>query len=157
MEADQRTPFRLPVQLMNNPSVLPVFRNDCLFTACLRLPAGWRLGIVGGAVRLDSIAPEIRPEFRQGEAGIGVDKCLAELHSRLAAWARAEIEIFDRSADLLRQSATLVGFGGKKVSPEIHVVSTNKSVSAAIVDQNDMLSMRFALPDQIFLHVDQFD
>lgn len=114
------------------------------------------LYVVARCNRVDPITPQVRPKVGEGETWISLDQILAELCAWFASRSRAKIEVLDGATDPLGESAPLVRLGSEEPGSKIHV-STENSVSAVTIDQNDLLEKRFALPLQIFLHVDQND
>jgi hypothetical protein len=115
------------------------------------------LRVIARCVRVDSVTPQVGSKVGQGETWVSLNELLAELCAWLTTRSCAKIEILDGPADLRGERASLVGFGSEKPASKIHVVSTEKSCSAANIDQNDLRLKHFALLYQIFLHVDQND
>ncbi|MDP9651915.1 hypothetical protein [Paraburkholderia caledonica] len=108
-------------------------------------------------MRLDPVAPNIGPKLSEREARIRFNKLLAEFGARLTPRSRAKIEVLNRPADLRGKRTALVRLGSEEPRSKIHLVGTEKSCSAVSIDQNDLRLKRFALSNQIFLHVDQND
>jgi hypothetical protein len=114
------------------------------------------LYVVARCNRVDPVSPQVRTKIGEGETWISLDQILAELCAWFATRSCAKIEILDGSTDPLGECAALVRLGSEEPGSKIHV-STKNSVSAVTIDQNDLREKRFALPLQIFLHVDQND
>jgi hypothetical protein len=136
----------------------PVLRGNhpSLFDSTIgSSPNGLR--VIARCVRVDAVTPQVGSKVGQSETWISLNEFLTELCAWLATRSCAKIEILDGPADLLGEHTALIGFCSEEPASKIHVVSTEKSCSAANIDQNDLRLKQFALSHQIFLHVDQND
>jgi hypothetical protein len=127
------------------------------FLPPVRRPSWVRLSIIACCDGLDAVTPQVGSKVGQSETWISLNEFLTELCAWLATRSCAKIEILDGPADLLGEHTALIGFCSEEPASKIHVVSTEKSCSAANIDQNDLRLKQFALSHQIFLHVDQND
>lgn len=126
------------------------------FGLAARRPARVWLNIVARRDGINAIAPDVGAKFSERESRVMSDNAFAEVWSRLARTARAEVQVVDVGSDRVGEQFPFGGLGRFEEGTEVHV-ATNQSECVANIDQKDLRIKRFALPLQIFLHVDQND
>jgi hypothetical protein len=108
-----------------------------------------RLHVVARSGRFNPVSPKVGPQFRQRESRIGRHQLFAQLFAGLTAGARAQVQVFDRCADAIRELNALGSLRGLEKRSEIHWASFFGFGQPTIY--------HFALLDQDILHVYHFD
>jgi hypothetical protein len=108
-----------------------------------------RLRIITCRNSIHSVPPKVGSQFSQRESRIRRYQLLAQLLTRLAPDARAQIKVLDRSTDSSRQIGALCRLRGLEERSEIHW--------ASFVGIGEPIVYQFALLRQDFLHVYHFD
>jgi len=140
-----------------NIEVSHLHHRPHFFGLTARASAGVWLNVIACRDGVNAIAPYVWAKLSQGETRISLNQVFAKFGARLTPRSRAKIEVLNRPTDLRGKRTALVRLGSEEPRSKIHLVSTEKSCSAVSIDQNDVRLKRFALSNQIFLHVDQND